>query len=115
MERLRQLASLLPGVKPDDGAMIYAGMRVGRTSTLKSHRGKGLNDLRQFVDQAGNGELAIYSKAGEYRYTSATMESYKTNSLAVPGTLIVWTVPIKSVADGLDHEDDDNGEIEDID
>lgn len=111
MEYLRQLASLLPGVKADDGAMIYAGMRVGRSSTRKGNRGKGLNDLRQFIGQAGSGELRIFSRSGEYWYTATDGEGYRTNSYAVQGTLIVWTVPLKAVIDGLE---DRNGKESDI-
>lgn len=114
MERLRQLASLLPGVPPDDGAMILAGMKVGRTSTGKYHRGKGLNDLRQFIDQANGGELKIYSRAGEYSYTSSTSETHKTHGSAVGGTLIVWTVPIKNIAELITEHDDDDGDIQNI-
>lgn len=107
-EHLRSFISVLPGVKPDDGAMIFAGMRVGRSSTQKQHRGKGLNDLRGFIDKAGAGELKIYSRAGEYSYTSSNEEPYKTNDTPVQGTLIVWTVPIHLVTEGLRDENDDD-------
>lgn len=115
IEHLRQLASLLPGIKPDDGAMIYAGMKVGRSSTRQGHRGKGLNDLRQFIDQAGSGELRIFSRRGEYWYTSPAKEEYRTNGHTVQGTLIVWTVPLRAVTDGLEDEHGKHSNLENID
>lgn len=97
LEMIRGALSLLPGVRPDDGAMIYAGMEIGRTRTRKGHRGKGLNDLRQFIDQAGAGEMHIYSRRGRYSYTSGGGESHDTLDAELGGTLIRWTVPIDRV------------------
>jgi len=104
IEIIREVLAILPGIKPKDGQMILAGMKVGRTSTKKPHRGKGLNDLRQFVDHAGDGELKIYSRAGEYRYRSLNKEDAKTNSVMINGTLIIWTVPLKNVTKALEKQ-----------
>lgn len=106
MEHIRELISMLPGVKPDDGQMILAGMQIGRSSTRQGHRGKGLNDLRQFIDQAGAGELKIFSRAGEYWYNSLSDEGAKNNDSIIHGTLIVWTVPIKAVSEALECQYD---------
>jgi len=111
LEMIRGALSLLPGVRPDDGAMIYAAMAIGRTRTRQDHRGKGLNDLRQFIDQAGAGEMLIYSKRGRYSYTSGGNESHATHDTALGGTLIRWTVPIDRVTN-WSGDSDEGSEID---
>lgn len=106
IEHIRKLLSLVPGIRPDDGAMIYAGMTIGRTQTKLTHRGKGLNDLTKFIDQAGAGELKIYSRRGIYRYTSPSNDSFLTLDHAIGGTLIHWTVPIDKVTNWSGDENE---------
>ena len=113
MEMVRKVLSLFPGVRPDDGAMIYAGMEIGRTRTKKEHRGKGLNDLRQFIDKAEAGEMHIYSRRGRYSYTSGGNESHKTFSAELGGTLIRWTVPINRVTNWSGDPDEGNANDQD--
>lgn len=115
LEMIRGALSLLPGVRPDHGAMIFAGMEIGRTRTRKGHRGKGLNDLRQFIDQAGAGEMHIYSRRGRYSYTCGGKESHETRDAELGGTLIRWTVPIDRVTnwsgdpdEGSENDQDSN-------
>lgn len=108
-ERIRALFSLLPGIQISDGQMISAAMTLGRTRTGHQGRGKGLNDLRKFIDQAGDGELKIYSKRGSYTYSAGGAESYQNYQNSIGGTLIKWRVPIAKVTDwsGDDDGDDD--------
>lgn len=96
--------SLIPGIKPHDGEMIMAGMVIGRSRTGQSHRGKGLNDLRSLIEQAGAGELLIFSRKGMYQYNPDSGEKTKNFSRSIGGTLIKWTLPLNRVTDWLSDE-----------
>ncbi len=96
-EKIRSALALLPGVKPNDGEMIQAAMIIGRTKTGQQGRGRGLNDLRRFVELATSGELKIFSRAGVYTYQSGGNETVSNSLHSLGGTLIKWTVPLSSV------------------
>ena len=96
-EKIRSALSLLPGINPNDGEMIQAGMTIGRTQTGETNRGKGLNDLRSFIDQSGTGEMVIISQHGMYRYTAGGVEKAQNYGSSVGGTFIKWTVPLDRV------------------
>lgn len=97
MEYIRSALSLLPGIKPNDGEMIKAGMEIGRSQTNESNRGKGLNDMKRIIDEAGEGELHIFSRRGCYRYSPGRPDQIRSLEVAVDGTLIKWTVPLNKV------------------
>lgn len=99
MEIIRAALAILPGVRPNDGQMIQAAMKLGRTRTAEENRGRGLNDLRSLVDQAGSGELHIFSSKGYYCYRPNGEEKVKNYSKGIGGTLIKWTVPLDAITD----------------
>lgn len=105
VEKIREIFSLLPGIQISDGQMIMAAMKLGRTRTGREGRGKGLNDLRKFIDQANGGELKIFSKNGSYTYKAGGDESYQNYHQSLGGTLIKWSVPIANVTDWSGDED----------
>lgn len=112
-EKIRSVLSILPGVKPNDAQMISAGMEIGRTSTGMSGRGKGLNDLKMFVDDTGGGELNIFSRKGHYKYEAGKGVKLNNYSNSICGTLIKWSVPISNVTNwvtnvGDNYDDEDN-------
>ena len=107
IEHIRAALSLLPGIKVDDGQMIAAAMALGRTRTGEQGRGKGLNDLRKFIDQAGGGELKIFSKKGSYTYFAGGKELSANYQYSIGGTLIRWRVPIANVTDWSGGESDE--------
>ncbi|TBR07402.1 MAG: hypothetical protein EPO47_11245 [Rugosibacter sp.] len=104
-ERIRFALSLLPGVKPNDGEMIQAGMTLGRSRTREEHRGRGLNDLRSFIDIAGAGELYIFSRKGRYRYSVGGEEKVFNSEISMSGTLIKWSVPLAHVTDWIEDDE----------
>lgn len=110
-ERIRSALSVLPGINPNDGDMIRAGMIIGRTQTGDTNRGKGLNDLRRFIDFTTGGELRVYSGAGAYTYQSNGMDSVLNSSESIGGTLIKWTAPLSQVTnwkpEDFEYDDDD--------
>jgi len=79
----------------NDSNMILAAMELGRTRTGKSERGKGLQDVRRFVEINPSGTLRIYSNKGEYLYRNKSKEEItKNHGLSIKGTLIQWNVKI---------------------
>lgn len=110
IEIIRSYLAILPGIKPNDGQMIKAGMEIGRSQTLKINRGKGLNDLRRIIDEAGEGELHIFSGRGCYRYSPGKMDEVENFSRTVGGTLIKWTIPLNKIAECLGGGDNESNQ-----
>lgn len=77
-----------------DATFLKAAVEVERTSTGEDDRGKGLQDLLEFVKQRGEGYLSIISQRGLYKFSVVNgKQSVKTESMAYPmlGTLIIWS------------------------
>ncbi|MBZ0096334.1 MAG: hypothetical protein K8H75_13310 [Sulfuricella sp.] len=107
LELIRSVLALLPGIPPNDAQMIQAGMAIGRTRTREQNRGRGLNDLRSLVDQAGEGELNIYSHRGHYRYKPNDNDTVRNYNGSIGGTLITWTVPLDSITNWIEQAIED--------
>jgi len=78
-----------------DEILLKAAVELDRTSTGKSDRGKGLQDLLEFIKQRDNGYLSIISSKGLYKYTmDKGVNHIKTVSFnnKLLGTLIIWSV-----------------------
>jgi hypothetical protein len=104
-ETIGACLSLLPGLNPNDGELIRAGMTLGRSQTRETNRGKGLNDLRSFVDQSGSGELHIHSRYGSYCYRALEKEQTENYDTAIGGTFIRWNVPLSTVTNWAPYDD----------
>lgn len=93
--------SILAGLRlsdPNDGDLIRAAMRIKRSQTLESHRGRGLNDFRAFIDQCGGGSLRIISRRGLYAYSADQSETSAPLKTNLGGTFIEWTVPLQNIS-----------------
>ncbi|MCC7219318.1 MAG: hypothetical protein IT490_01135 [Candidatus Contendobacter sp.] len=97
-----RVIKLLSGYSEDerklDKILLKAAVEVGRTSTKKSDRGKGLQDLLEFVRQRRDGYISILSLKGLFKLTLKNgVESIKSESFKYPicGTLIIWSVTLK--------------------
>lgn len=80
-----------------DEILLKAAVELGRTSTNDSDRGKGLQDLLEFIKQRNNGYLSIISSKGLYKYELINgVEKIKTEGLktALRGTLIIWNAQL---------------------
>ncbi|WP_413522385.1 hypothetical protein [Photobacterium phosphoreum] len=78
-----------------DEQLLKAAVEINRTSTGINDRGKGLQDLLEFIKQLKSGRLSILSGSGHYTYTMKNgNESSMTTALKRPilGTLIIWSV-----------------------
>lgn len=112
-ELIRAALALLPGIKPNDAQMIQAAMTIGRTQTGATSRGKGLNDLRRFIDESGSGKLHLASRHGLYTYNAGGAEKVQNYSYSNGGTIIKWSVPLDKVTNWTGEVDDGDGEYED--
>jgi hypothetical protein len=80
--------------------MIGAAMKLGRSGTEESHRGSGLEDIKNYISNQNieNGYFRIYSNKGEFYYKkhgSEESESVFSKSEKLQGTLIEWQVCTK--------------------
>ena len=97
-EKALEVLSRLPSVdRKKDAAMLKAAVQLDRTSTEKSDRGKGLQDLLEFVRKREDGYLSILSAKGLYKLTlKEEQETSKSEHFqnAIDGTLIIWSVTL---------------------
>jgi hypothetical protein len=105
------IPALLAALKLEvsDGAMIHAAMEVGRSRMGQTHRGKGLNDLKQIIDICQAGTLRILSRKGEYSYRVRNGRSssiVQGHAVALNGTLVEWTIPLDAILPYLTLPDD---------
>lgn len=80
--------------RKNDETLLKAAVEYDRTSTGDSDRGKGLQDLLEFVKQRKNGYLSILSLKGLYKYSVKDgVENIKTVHFKneISGTLIIWS------------------------
>lgn len=81
-----------------DGRLIEAAVNSERTSTVLPYRGKGLPEMLQFTKQLRAGRLSILSARGGFFYDAvAQKHSRKRYDIALPGTLVVWGIPLSPV------------------
>jgi hypothetical protein len=82
-----------------DEVLLRAAVEIERTSTDEEDRGKGLQDLLEFINQRGQGYLSILSRRGLYKYTVDNGD-ISTKSVRfddpIEGTLIIWRVNLES-------------------
>lgn len=85
------------GVKRKDHKMIQLAFTVGKTSTLKKNRGKGLKDILKVVQEKKVGGLSIFSNRGVYALdnTSGSETSIDEKS-SIHGTIVQWKIPIEA-------------------
>ena len=78
-----------------DATLIKAAVSIDRTSTEKNDRGKGLQDLIEFIRELGSGYVSIMSYKGLFKCSIENgKERVKSESFDRPlrGTLIIWSV-----------------------
>lgn len=97
-ERILDFLSIFPiADRKKDEVLLRAAVELDRTSTKDSDRGKGLQDLMEFIRQRGDGYLSILSLKGLYKLEIQNgIESVKSKRFDYPvcGTLIIWCVTV---------------------
>lgn len=80
-----------------DEVLLKAAVQLDRTSTEESDRGKGLQDLLEFIRQRSQGYLSILSLKGLFKLTVQNGEESIISEHfdnAICGTLIIWSVTL---------------------
>ncbi|MFQ2729267.1 hypothetical protein ACK3YQ_01205 [Aeromonas caviae] len=84
-----------------DSVLLKAAVNMPRTRTGKDDRGKGLQDLLEFIKYRKEGSLSIYSERGSYvgKFERGKLHS-KSKSYKRPlcGTLITWSVTLEEIS-----------------
>lgn len=93
----RVMASLKNlGLSKIDADLIHAALVTKRTMTGELHRGKGIPELKSFIDKHGAGHLSIYSRNGIVHYEKRRnkLPEIRKKRIAKPilGTLIEWCI-----------------------
>lgn len=87
---------ILNSMKPNDGdaEIIEATIRLKKSSTELTHRGKGLTQLEDVIKGVKDAKLRIYSNKGCYALEDGTkkLDNYQTS---INGTLVYWSIPIQ--------------------
>lgn len=85
------------GLKRQDHKMIQLAFTVGKTSTHKKNRGKGLKDILKVVREQKVGILSIYSNRGVYALDNQSgSETSHDEKNSICGTIVQWKIPIEA-------------------
>lgn len=82
-----------------DEVLLKAAVELGRSRTRQSDRGKGLQDMLEFIKKRGDGYLSILSLKGLYKFSIRNgKEEVKSVRFDNPicGTLIIWSATLDS-------------------
>ncbi|HFR4115522.1 TPA: hypothetical protein ACHVKA_003550 [Yersinia enterocolitica] len=83
--------------RKNDEVLLKAAVELDRTRTKESDRGKGLQDLLDFIKERGDGYLSIMSAKGLYKHEikdGKTIIKTENFSMPVCGTLIIWSASL---------------------
>jgi len=98
-EQVLDVVKILPiAERKLDSVLIKAAVKVDRTSTAQTDRGKGLQDMLEFIKQRGEGYLSILSKKGLYKFSmknGKTKEKSESFYQPILGTLLIWSVTLE--------------------
>lgn len=94
---LNWVEKVVPTGNALDKALLQQAVDHRRSGTGLPHRGNGLPEMREFVESTASGRLYIVSGNAQYSFgpgfTSGSTSAY---SRSFPGTLILWSLPLKS-------------------
>ncbi|MCY1297516.1 hypothetical protein D9M70_469590 [compost metagenome] len=95
-----ELASYLKtrsGIRRRDYKLIQLAFTVGKTSTEKKNRGKGLKDILKVVQEQRVGSLYIYSNKGVFGLDNNNGSGAAHDEKnSIHGTIVQWKIPIEA-------------------
>jgi hypothetical protein len=89
---LKTTADLLPYALEQTARRIVGDEAVGRTSTGKIGRGKGLAQMAEWIRDSGSGSLRIMSGKGALTYLPGSRPVRRNLPVEFCGTLVEWEV-----------------------
>lgn len=95
-----KLMNLFRRFHSKDIRSILAAIEYGKSSTGSEERGKGLRDAHSVIDNAGSGQLQIFSNKGMYIYNKdankPAVSGTRKLAESIEGTIYYWRHPIQS-------------------
>ncbi|RDE87455.1 hypothetical protein DPV90_00045 [Aggregatibacter aphrophilus] len=94
---LDRIFTLVGNLGSTDCKDIKAATLIKKTRTQLSHRGKGGQDIRTFIEKTNGSAMRIYSNRGVYHYNNRNgklIEKLYDDSLSIDGTLLYWIIPL---------------------
>ncbi|MGA3683475.1 hypothetical protein [Pseudomonas graminis] len=96
-EEVATILKTRSGLKRLDHKMIQLAFTVGKTSTDRRNRGKGLKDILKVVHEQQVGSIFIYSNKGIYVMDNADATKVsRDEKVSINGTIIMWKIPIEA-------------------
>ena len=90
----RSLGLPLASDPGQDAAAIHAAVEESVSSTEEGHRGHGLAQMRDFVEQCRDGRLRIMSRNGEVIYRPGKDPERRYFDVSIGGTLVEWNLQL---------------------
>lgn len=96
IEKTAEWLEQTPGNRLDQ-TLLKAAVEHQRSQTGQAHRGRGLPEMREFIDTAPGARLYIVSGKAQYSFVKDRGDGY-TNGFDrhFPGTLLLWSLPLKA-------------------
>lgn len=80
----------------NDSVYILSAMKTGKSQTNKLHRGLGLPEMQELIDDCPVGSsLTVISRGGLYMYQNGTRGYRESFPFSVGGTLIEWVIKLE--------------------
>lgn len=111
---MRRLVSSF-GKDLKDSTTIKEAVVDSITRTHKSHRGKGLKQVVETVDECDSGQMYIFSNHGCYHYKSGGEDNVYEFSRPIQGTIISWKVSLPESTDISSMNNEVELEFSDLD
>lgn len=95
-EKVVEVVEKVTGSHHLDKTLLAQAVDDKRSGTGQPNRGKGLPEMKEFIQNTEGGRLYIVS--GHAQYSCIPAEKYsgaQKCSIAFPGTLILWSLPLK--------------------
>lgn len=75
--------------------LLHHAIERRRSSTGDDHRGRGLPEMRHFIENIPNGAMYVVSGTAEYRYITGKINGEIRGCRSrFPGTLLLWSMPL---------------------
>lgn len=96
IEKTAEWLEQTPGNRLDQ-ALLRAAVEHQRSQTGQAHRGRGLPEMREFIETTPGARLYIVSGKAQYSFVRDRGDGY-TNGFdrQFPGTLLLWSLPLKA-------------------
>lgn len=84
-----------------DSRSIKEAIEDSKSRTNQSHRGKGLKQVVETIDESDDGKVFILSNKGSYSHTAEGYTQLRDFSTSIRGTIVCWQVSLPE-ASGFD-------------